>query len=277
MNRIQTVFRRCRAEGRAALMPYVTAGDPDLKWTEELLDDLIARGADMVELGMPYSDPLADGPTVQAAGQRALAAGTTLDGILALVRRVRQRHPEFPIALFAYYNCVLRRGEERFVQDAAAAGVDGLIIPDLPPEEAESLMPMAAGSGIDLIFLAAPTSTPARLRLIARASSGFIYCVSLTGVTGARNELSADVSGLVDRVKEACRLEGLERPIAVGFGISTPAHVEAVAAIADGVIIGSALIDRLHRAASPAEGVAECGRFLSSLRAALGPRSVAGA
>ena len=268
MSRFSSAFERTRREGRAALMPYITAGDPSLEWTERLIDALFEAGADMIELGVPYSDPLADGPTVQAAGQRALAAGTTVAGIFDLIRKVRKRRGE-PIALLVYYNCIFRWGEERFVAEAAASGVDGLIVPDLPPESAGSLEAIASSRGIDLVYLVAPTSTRERIRLIAGKGRGFLYCVSLTGVTGARERLSAELAPFLARVREEMAAAGKDLPLAVGFGISTPEHAAAVGRLAEGVIVGSALIDRFHRSPTPEEGLAGCAAFVRELRGAL--------
>lgn len=249
-------------------MPYITAGDPDLEWTRRLIDALFGAGADMIELGVPYSDPLADGPTVQAAGQRALAAGTTVAGIFDLVRSVRERRNE-PIALLVYYNCIFRWGEERFVAQAAESGVDGLIVPDLPPESAGDLDAIAASRGVDLVYLVAPTSTPGRIRLIAKKGKGFLYCVSLTGVTGARERLSGELAPFIARVREEMAAMGKDLPLAVGFGISTPEHAAAVGRLADGVIVGSALIDRFHQSPTPEEGVDRCVAFIEEIRRAL--------
>ena len=186
MSRISDTFTRLKGEGRAALMPYITAGHPTLPATEALLFALEESGADMIELGIPYSDPLADGPTVQRAGQIALQNGATIPRIHAMMRRVREQGLSIPVLYMVYYNCVFRHGEERFLDEAAASGIDGLIIPDLPLEEAEEVEGLAAERGLDLVYLLAPTSTPERIAEAGRRSRGFIYCVSLTGVTGAR-------------------------------------------------------------------------------------------
>lgn len=271
MSRFHQTFEKCRREGRAALMPYMTAGDPSLEWTERLMDAVIEAGADMIELGMPYSDPLADGPTVQAAGQRALRAGTTVRGVFDLARRVRERHPETPVALLVYYNNIFRRGIERFVSEAAAAGLDGLIVPDLPPDEAEELHEAAHAVGIDPIYLVAPTSTPERIRLIVSCSEAFIYCVSLTGVTGARRRLADSLEPFLRRVRTEMEAMGKAVPLAVGFGISTPEHVETISRMAEGVIVGSALIDTWHGAGSPERGIEACRSLIASMREATLP------
>jgi tryptophan synthase alpha chain len=237
MSRIAERFAERKAAGEAAFIPYLTCGDPSLARTAELVRALDRAGADVIELGVPFSDPLADGPTIQAASTRALAAGTTLAKILGLVRELR---PEVRAALllFTYANPVWRFGLERFCREAAAAGADGLLVPDLPPEEAAALLKPARAHDLDTVFLAAPTSTPERLALIAAASRGFVYAVSLTGVTGARRELPPDLAAFVRRVKRAAN----PLPVAVGFGISTPAQARTVARLADGVVVGSALV-----------------------------------
>jgi len=275
VSRFHQTFEKCRREGRAALMPYMTAGDPSLEWTERLIDACLAAGADMIELGMPYSDPLADGPTVQAAGQRALAAGTTIDAVFRLGARVRSRHPEVPVALLIYYNNIFRRGIERFVNEAAAAGFDGLIVPDLPPDEAGPLEKHARDAGIAIIYLVAPTSTPERIRLIVSRGSGFLYCVSLTGVTGARERLAESLEPFLARVRAEVRAQRKDLPLAVGFGISTPGHVARVSRLADGVIVGSALTDTFHSRSTPAEGIEACYSLIASMREALNPPGVA--
>jgi tryptophan synthase alpha chain len=237
MSAIAEVFARCADEGRAAFIPFVMAGDPSLEATASLVDALIAGGADLIELGVPWSDPIADGPVNQRAGARALAAGTKLSGIFELVARNRERLAT-PIVLFTYFNPVHARGIERFAEQAAASGVDGVLCVDLPPEEgAREFSPALHACGLDVIYLLAPTSTKDRIDLVGDASSGFVYYVSRTGVTGVREQLEDDLVREVKRVRKRLRL-----PLAVGFGISRPAQVAAVAAVADGVVVGSALV-----------------------------------
>ncbi len=234
---ITRAFAAARAERRAAFVPFLMAGDPDLETTGELVQALAGAGADLVELGVPFSDPIADGPVNQAAAQRALESGTTLAGILELVARIRSRSA-VPIVLFSYYNPIFRYGIARLAEQAARSGVDGVLCVDLPPEEAagEYLEALAA-NGLDPIFLLAPTSTRDRVRAVARVGRGFVYYVSRTGVTGERAELPPGLA------KELAALRRrLDLPIAVGFGISTPEQVAAVARIADGVVVGSALV-----------------------------------
>lgn len=271
MSRIRDAFSRAAAEGRTAVMPYVTAGDPHLAVTAALLPVLAAAGADIVELGVPYSDPLADGPTNQRAAERALAAGTTVAGVLRTVAQARQKGVAIPIALLVYYNCIYRHGEAEFVQAAASAGVDGLIVPDLPPEEASGLRTAAAAAGVDLVPLAAPTSPDHRLELIGQVATGFIYCVSVTGVTGARTELPQELPGFLSRVRRAT---GGRIPIAVGFGISSPEHVREAGRWADGVIVGSALVERLERAATPGAGIEAVAALVRAMRQAAGEARV---
>lgn len=237
MTAIDDVFVRCREEGRAAFIPFLVAGDPDLDTTGELLHALVRGGADLIELGVPFSDPIADGPTIQAAAVRALGAGTRLSAILELVARER-RELGVPIVLFTYFNPLYRRGVETFAEQAAASGVDGVLCVDLPPEEAEEeLIPALRARDIDTVFLLAPTSTKERIKSVGASSTGFLYYVSRTGVTGARDALSPTL------LKEAKKLrKKVKLPLAVGFGISTPEQVEAVAGVADGVVVGSALV-----------------------------------
>lgn len=240
---IAAAFARAKAEGRPALIPFVTAGYPTLGMTDRLLPALVEGGADVIEIGIPFSDPIADGVTVQHTSQVALAQGTTLHDAIDVVRRARANGLTTPIAFMGYYNPYLRYGLERLAADMAAAGVDGLIIPDLPTEESEDVRAALRAHGRDLIFLIAPTSTQERIREVAKRASGFIYCVSITGVTGARTSLANDLPSYIARIRQETDL-----PLAVGFGISQPDHVQQVAQIADGVVIASALINHLDRA-----------------------------
>jgi tryptophan synthase alpha chain len=223
------------------------AGDPDLETNARLLRAAASAG-DVLEVGVPFSDPIADGPTIQRAAQRALAAGTTLPDALALVRGLRGDSAA-PIVLLTYFNPVVQYGVERFCRDARAAGADGIVVPDLPADEAETLIPPARAAGLDTIFLVAPTTSDSRIALAAERSRGFLYCVSLTGVTGARTLIPPDVEALVGRVKVLSPL-----PVCVGFGISTPEQAQVIGRLADGVIVGSALVGLVERSASDAEG-----------------------
>ena len=236
MSRIGEKFQDLRKRGEKALVTFITAGDPDLAATEELIGVLEGAGADIIELGVPFSDPMADGPTIQRSSERALASGTTLPAILETVSKARGTS-QVPILLMGYYNPVLSYGVERFARDAAAAGVDGLLIVDLPPEESGEVRDLLKRAGIDLICLLTPTSDDRRIDLVRRQGSGFLYYVSVTGVTGARRELSGSVAGAVARIRERTDL-----PVAVGFGISTPEQAAQMAAVADGVVVGSALV-----------------------------------
>lgn len=237
MSGIGEVFARCAEEGRAAFIPFLMAGDPSLSATAGQLAALAAGGADIIELGVPFSDPIADGPVNQRAAMRALAAGAGLSGILELIARHRDQLG-VPIVLFTYYNPVYARGLERFAEQAAASGVDGVLCVDLPPEEAErDLVPVLRERGVDTIFLLAPTSTRDRIARVAAASSGFVYYVSRTGTTGERSSLPPDLMRELKRLRRR-----LDLPLAVGFGISSPDQVAAVGEFADGVVVGSALV-----------------------------------
>jgi tryptophan synthase alpha chain len=262
VSRIGVCFERLRARGEKALVPYVTAGDPDLKTTEALVLSMAEAGADLIELGVPFSDPIADGPTIQRASQRALERGATLRRVLELVRRVRTRC-QVPLLLMGHANPFYAMGPAGFAAAAAEAGVDGLIVADLPPEEGADLYGAAERAGLDPVLLAAPTTTDARLRLLAERTRGFLYYVSLTGVTGARAALAADLEAAVARVKGFSDV-----PVCVGFGVSTPVHAREIARFADGVVVGSAIVERVERAGSPDEAVDSVAHFVAELKAA---------
>lgn len=241
MNRIDEKFMALRHAHKKAFIAFITAGDPDLSKTEDLVIALEKAGADIVELGVPFSDPLADGPTIQDASYRSLQRGTTLRKILAAVKRIRQ-HSDIPIALMTYYNPVFHFGEAAFVRQAKAAGVDGVIIPDLPLEEAGDLRCAAVKAGLATVFFAAPTTTPDRLGPVVRAATGFIYYVSVAGVTGALRAVPAEIAVKVHRIKALT-----DKPVCVGFGVSTPAQARAIARVADGVIVGSAIVKEIRK------------------------------
>jgi tryptophan synthase alpha chain len=241
--RIAERFAALKREGRAAFIPYVMAGDPDLPTAQAILDGLPAAGADLIELGFPFSDPMAEGPPIQRAAQRALAAGTTMDHVLGLVRTFRQADRATPVILMGYMNLVLHRGIEAFARDAAAAGVDGLIVVDCPPEEAEPLADALDAADVALIRLATPTTDDARMQVVVRRTSGFVYYVSVAGVTGVKEADSAAVAPHVERVRKASGL-----PVAVGFGIRTPERAAAIARVADAAVVGSALVDEVAEA-----------------------------
>jgi tryptophan synthase alpha chain len=243
MNRIKKTFADLNTQGRAAFSVYLCAGDPDLETTHDLILALEAAGVDFVELGMPFSDPIADGPVIQAAGQRALERGTTLPKVLDLARRVRDR-TDLPLALMTYYNIVHRFGLERLVAEANRVGIDGLILPDLIPEEAEDLIGLARAADLATVFFVAPTSTDERIRLADETATGFLYCVSVTGITGARDALPDDLADYLKRVR------GLTtKPLVVGFGVSKPEQVRLLSGVADGIIVGSAVIREIEAAA----------------------------
>lgn len=261
--RIARKFAELRARNEAALIPFIVAGDPNLDATRALVCELEARGADLIELGVPFSDPAADGPANQRAIARGLASGASLAAILATVSEIR-RESEIPIVLFGYYNPILRYGCERLCADAARAGVDGLLAVDLPPEEAQELARPARAHGVDLIYLLAPTTPVERARSVVRAGSGFIYYVSVTGVTGARASLAANLEG---RVRELRALTDL--PIGVGFGISTPEQAAAVARFADAVVVGSALTLVIERAGAGPGLNAAAGELVGAMKTAM--------
>jgi len=263
VKKLEGVFAALRGRGERALIPYFTAGDPSLPVTRQLVLEAAGRGADIIELGVPFSDPLADGPVIQRATQRALAAGVTLPRVLELAREMRG-DVATPLVFLTYYNPVLAFGLKAFCRTAVEAGVEGLIVADLPPEEAAPLRAEADPAGLDLIHLVAPTSTPERLRKIARATGSFIYMVSLTGVTGARAELPPDLA------RHLRALRGITtKPICVGFGISTPEHAALVGRFADGVIVGSAIVNLVERHAGSPELLSKVGDFIAALKAPL--------
>lgn len=237
MNRIDALFERVRARGRPAFAAYLTAGDPDLATTNRCALALAEAGVELLEYGVPFSDPIADGPVIQRASQRSLAGGATVGAILDNVRALRATGCETALSLFGALNPFLHRGIERLCREARAAGADGLLIPDLPPEEAGPLLPAVQAHDLRLAFLVAPTSSPERIRLIAAASTGYIYCVALRGVTGARAELPPDLIAFLARVRAAT-----DKPLLVGFGISRPEHVAALAPHVDAIVVGSAFV-----------------------------------
>ena len=251
MTRIDATFARLRAEGRKAFVAYVMAGDPDAETAAEVVLGLPGAGVDVIELGLPFTDPMADGPTIQLAGQRALAAGMTLDGTLDLVRRLRDRDQDTPVVLMGYYNPIFSKGVDRFLAEASEAGVDGLIVVDLPPEEDAELCLPAQAAGLNFIRLATPTTDDARLPAVLTNTSGFVYYVSITGITGAGAASAAAVGPEVARIKASTDL-----PVVVGFGIKTPEAAREIAAVADGCVVGSAIVERIGRGDAPADVLA---------------------
>jgi tryptophan synthase alpha chain len=273
-SRLDATFEALRARGERALVAYLMAGDPSLAETERLVVEAERQGADVIELGVPFSDPLADGPVIQRADVRALAAGASLTRVLETVATLRAR-VRLPLVLMTYYNPVLAFGLEAFARTAVDAGVDGVIVPDLPHEEAEPLRTEAEAAGLDLVYLVAPTSAPARVKAIARLSRGFIYLVSVTGVTGARRELPPDLAAQIRTLRLVTT-----KPVCVGFGVSTPEQVAAVGRLADGVAVGSAIVRTVEEHAGTSALVEKVGDFIASLKAPLRdpgapPRAVA--
>jgi tryptophan synthase alpha chain len=238
MNSIDALFERLRTTGRKAFMPFVTAGDPDFETSRAILEALPAAGADVIELGMPFTDPMADGPAVQASSLRALNSGATMARTFELVRGFRQRDDKTPIVLMGYYNPIHARGADNFVREAAAAGVDGLIIVDLPPEEDAVLLKPAHAAGLDIIRLVTPTTHDERLPKVLNGASGYLYYVSIAGVTGTKSFAEDDVRAALARIRKASNL-----PVAVGFGIRTPAQAGQIARIADAAVVGSAIVN----------------------------------
>ncbi len=264
MDRISKTFMRLGKTGKKALVTFITAGDPDMATTAGMIPVLEKAGADIIELGMPFSDPMADGPTIQLSSERALAGGATLPSILDAVKSAR-RESEIPIILMGYYNPIFLYGLERFAEDAAAAGVDGVLIVDLPPEEseAEGFTRIARKRGLDVIFLLAPTSGEDRVDKVIRLGRGFLYYVSVTGVTGARKDVSASLGEEVKKIRDRSAL-----PVVVGFGISDPAQARDVASFSDGVVVGSALV-KLFEKYRAVELKEKVGEFVSSLKAGI--------
>ncbi len=263
MNRIKNKFSELNEKGRIALVTYITAGDPSLKTTEDIVLKLEEGGADIIELGIPFSDPMADGPAIQLASERALAGGTTLEDVLETVRNIR-KVSEIPIILFGYYNPFFHYGVEKFSKDAADAGADGVLAVDLPPEEAPEFKIYTDKEGLDMVFLLAPTSTAERIDLVADSAGGFVYLVSVTGVTGARPDLNFSLKALTDQIKAATEL-----PVGVGFGISSPEQVAEIAGYADAAIVGSAIVRIIEQHGSNRDVLLEnLSEFVSSLSGA---------
>ncbi len=262
-DRIASMFEAARARGEAALVAYLMAGDPDLATSKAAARACAEAGADLIEIGMPFSDPIADGPTIQRAAERALAAGTSVAHALEVASHVRSRSSA-RLALMGYVNPVLAYGPERFFRDAAGAGVDAVILPDVPPEESGELRRLADATGVRMVFLLAPTSTEARRRAATAAASGFLYFVAVTGVTGARKALPEDLPAQLAEVRAASPV-----PVVVGFGVSTPAQAGVLARMADGVVVGSAIVSRLAEEGSRQARVERVRRFVKALKRAM--------
>jgi tryptophan synthase alpha chain len=263
--RITRRFAQLREAGELGIIAYITAGDPSLDASLRFVLALAEAGADIIELGIPFSDPLADGPTIQRASERALKAGTTLNGVLDLVRRIRETS-QVPIVLFGYYNPIFQMGLEKFAVAASDAGADGVLVTDLTPEESVDYRQVMASHNLDTIFLGAPTSTDDRLTLVSSCSSGFLYLISRTGVTGAKDALPDDLPALLRRARAVTRL-----PIAVGFGISLPTHVSVLGGLADAAVLGSALVSEIEHATSSGASGANIDAACAALAARIHP------
>ncbi|MBI5787798.1 MAG: tryptophan synthase subunit alpha [Candidatus Schekmanbacteria bacterium] len=264
MSRISDKFIQLKAAGKKALIPYISAGDPNPEITYQLVLEMERRGADIIELGVPFSDPIADGPVIQKASMRALQGGINLPKILGLTGKIRLAS-QIPLIFMTYYNPILHYGEELFVQAAKKSGVDGLIVPDLPPEEAESLIKLCQKNQLDLIFLLAPTSTPERIAKVCQYSQGFIYYVSLTGITGTGLANTARIENKLNQIKQVT-----DKPIAVGFGVSTPEQATQIASWSNGVIVGSAIIRVMEQnLADEPKLIADVGNFVAQLKQAI--------
>jgi tryptophan synthase alpha chain len=260
VSRIEAAFARLRSEGRRGLIPFITAGDPDLETTGKLLVELAHAGATLIELGVPFSDPMADGPVIQKASERALRRGFGLREVLDMVEQTRPLMRDVPVVLFSYFNPLLQYGLERLSGEAAQSGVDGVLVTDLVPEESGAFGTLLRTNDLDMIFLVAPTSTDARLKLVAERASGFIYAVSRAGVTGARLDMSRDAERLVERVRKVSEL-----PVAVGFGISNAEQVAETWRYADAAVVGSALVAEIERLAGAPNLVQQIGEFARRL------------
>ena len=259
MSRISEVFAELKSKRRGGFIPFITAGDPDLSATEQLLGELVMAGADIIEVGVPFSDPVADGPVIQRASERALGRGTNLKGVLECITAAK-RQTNVPIVLFSYYNPLLQFGLEKLATAASRTGVDAILVTDLIPEEAGSWTSLLAANNLDPIFLVAPTTNEDRLRLIAQQARGFVYAISRTGVTGARENINENAESLVGRIRGVTTL-----PVAVGFGVSTPAQVQEVWRFADAAVVGSAIVSEIERLSGDRDLVRKVGQFARNL------------
>ncbi len=268
MGRLSERFETIKQKGEKALICFVTAGDPSAEATADIVAALAEAGADAVEIGLPFSDPIADGPTIQAASQRALDSGMTVPKALEIVRKIRRRTPDLPLILMTYYNPILHYGLERYAADAREAGADAHIVTDLTPEESDEWRRVSQTNGLDAVFLLAPTSAADRIKIVAQISSGFVYFVSRTGVTGARRDAPVDIAALVAQIKAET-----DTPVCVGFGISQPEHVAAISALCDGVIVGSSLVDLIDKSRHDARLLEIVGKYVRSLKQATVPNN----
>ncbi|MDD4817228.1 MAG: tryptophan synthase subunit alpha [Victivallaceae bacterium] len=264
-NRIENLFSACRRDGRKALIGYLTMGCPTCEAGEKLADRMIESGADMLELGVPFSDPTADGPVIQRAGHVALANGATLEKILKTAGKLRRRHPETPMILFSYFNVMLNRGLEKLTAELETIGMDGILAVDLPFEEEGELLPLCRRRNLALIPLLSPATGTERARKLTAGKTGFAYCIMVRGVTGARSVLADDAVEMLTGLRSAVA----PLPLAAGFGISSPETAREAAAHADAVVVGSAVVSRMLDAATPEEGIRDCGEFISALKAVL--------
>ncbi|HEU5129228.1 MAG TPA: tryptophan synthase subunit alpha [Glycomyces sp.] len=262
-HRLSTVFKSCRAQGETALIAYLTSGYPNTAETVDLAVAAVEAGADVIEFGVPFSDPMGDGPVIQASSHTALAGGVTLPLVLEHVAGIRERGIEAPIALMGYCNPFLRFGYERLAREAVAAGADALVVPDLPAHEADDLIAPARDHGLDTVFFAAPGSGPDRVAATAERTTGFLYCLATDGVTGARDDLDPRLTGFLSRTRALTDV-----PLAVGFGISAPDHVRALHGLSDGVIVGSALVRAIGEGRGPAQRAARAAELIGRLKAA---------
>lgn len=263
MNRIENKWNKLKKENRKAFIAFVTAGDPSLKYTYKLVLELEKQGADIIELGVPFSDPIADGPVIQASSQRALKKGINLDKIFHLVKELRKK-TDIPLVFLSYYNPIFHYGVEKFVEDAAGAGIDGVIIADLPPEEATEIKTCSDKKELDTIFLAAPTSSNERLHKVIAMSTGFIYCVSVAGVTGVRNSLAVNLKKRVEDIKRMTN-----KPVAVGFGVSNTKTAQWVASFSDGVIVGSAIVKIIQDNLTSKDLISKVGKLAKNLASSI--------
>ncbi len=263
MSRLSEHFNTLRARNEKALVCFVTAGDPSAEATVALVETLAKAGADCVELGIPFSDPLADGPSIQASSQRALENGMTVPKVMEILRQIRERVPDLPIIPMTYYNPIRHYGLAQYAHLAKEAGADGHIVTDLTPEEAEEWKQISTQEGLDTIFLLAPTSTQERIEIVTALSTGFVYCVSRTGVTGVRDDVPTELKDVVSNIKAQT-----DKPVCVGFGISRPEHVERIAAFADGVVVGTSLVNLIHKERDNPELLEIVYQYVASLKAA---------
>lgn len=264
MGRIEAAFEKLKAQKKKALIPYIMAGDPDLETTRLLIQEIERSGADMLEVGVPFSDPIADGPAIQRASERAIRSGTTLKKVLALVKGLRKSGLSVPIIIMTYYNIIFQYGITRFPSDAVSSGIDGVIIPDLPPEEASEFLAHSRAPGLDTIFLLAPTSTQDRIKRVVASSTGFIYYVSMTGITGAKLNNVSEVKSRIPEIRQHTNA-----PIAVGFGISNEAEAKKLSGWADGVIVGSALVKLIESNSGKRILFSRVGKFIKGMKGAI--------